>query len=309
MSYNPAVQAALAKNGLVTESDDVVVDLNGFDADAIISEMAAELGLPIVEASDPEQMAKFEAALKQHQDRGQRGAAPVDRMKQNLARVLRSGHFLIMSPARGLSFADKQPQSDKDRTIASKDEEAVRRVFADNPQYMRGAKADTPKAQRSKYNRASWWDLRRKLKQMGFKPILATGLYQEEGMDAPSNEPSLIISPMLTTGDEQPELTLPFAKRLSQRYNQDAFIYSGPENDESVWMYDSDDGRTSYTPSFNMGKAGTISVQDMKEKLSRAGKEEGGVYGATVPTSQQDNPDLPKFGTKQGKGNIAVDIE
>lgn len=308
MNYNPAVQAALAKNGLVTESDDVTIDLNGFDADQIISEMAAELGLPIVEASDPEQMAKFEAALKQHQDRGQMGAAPVDRMRQNLARVLRSGHFLIMSPARGMSFLDKKPESKKERTIAHFDNKAADRVFADNPRYAGGDRGDTPDQKRKAYNKTSWWDLRRKLKQMGFKPILATGLYQEKGMDEASNEPSLIISPMLTTGDDEPELTLPFAKRLSQRYNQDAFIYSGPENDDTVWMYDMNKKRSQYMPSFPMGKASTITVDQMKKKLQQAGEEEGGVYGATQPAVQGDNPDVASFGTKPGKGSTAVDM-
>jgi len=308
MTFNPAVQAALSRSGLIAEAEDMVIDLKGFDADAIISEMAAELGLPIVEASDPAEMEKFEKALANHMDRGQRGAPPASRIKQNLARVLRNGHFMIMSPARGLSFKDKKPETGEEQTIASKDEEAVSRVFADNPRYLKGARGDTPKKQRSSYNRASWWDLRRKLKEMGFKPILATGLYQEDGMDAPANEPSLIISPLLTHGDDQPELTLPFAKRLNSRYNQDAFLYSGPENDDTVWLYGANDSRSSYEPDFALGKAKTITVDNMRQKLADA-MEAGSPYGATQVATSGDNPDLPKFGTGPNKGDTAVHIE
>lgn len=309
---NENVLRVLVSEGLVKNGEECVIDLATFDAQAIVAEALEEAGL-ILEESDPDQMERFQSLMKEREDHKERfGDVPARRKsEQNLVRVLMNGHFLILSPNRGMVYDEKEPESRKERTIARTDSEARERVLADAPRdYMSAQDTEsTPRRRRETYNRAAWMDLRRKVRAMGFKPILATGLYQEQGMDAPATEPSMIISPAVTTGDQTKELTLDLARSLNKRYNQDAFIYAGPETNETVWMFKQKRTTGQYVPDFAMGKAGADTMQNIRAKLAKAGEEAGGVYGATQVADPDDDPDRAGFGRKFGKGRTAVDID
>lgn len=296
---NETVAQTLLQSGMIMEAGEHIIDLTNFSTSQIIAEALEEFDL-IVEG-DEENEERFRQAMAAKERGKEFGDPSREKGKQNLVRVLMSGHFLIMSPNRGFSFEDKQPEDDQERKIAQGDEDVKQRVFADAPSFMKGKQKD-----KSTYNRAAWWDLRRSLRQMGFKPILATGLYQEKGMAAPSTEPSVIVSPLLSSGDSSPDLDLELAKRLGKRYNQDGFIYAGPESGSKVMMYSMNPDRTGYLEDFDLGSARNTSIEQIKDRLKQAGSGEGGPIGATQPIGPQDNPDRPGFARDFGKGGQAL---
>lgn len=330
---NDIVSQVLLNEGMISNGNDVAIDLSTFNIDTVIrealeahadlllemdEEMDAAGRIPSKHAGDNADLMRFERLMQAKAERqaSMKDGPVLEKNKQNLARVLRNGHFLIMSANRGMNYADKDWEGRKQRMIAQADDRAKAGVFERNPKYLGGDIGSTHDAQKRSYNRMAWWEIRRNLKRMGFAPLLATGLYQESGMDSPSNEPSLIISPLLTVADEEPELTLEMAKRLNKRYNQDAFIYSGPETDDTVWMFSINRSRSAYRPDFPMGKASTVTMDFIRQRLQKAGevrydkngKQIKDVAGATQITVPGDNPDSPRFGSKFGRGQTAMAI-
>lgn len=147
---NESVLHALRSEGMISEGDDATIDLSTYDIDQVIRETLeahADLLLEMddgrIDSKHPGDNSDENRFLRLMQAKAERQASMKDgpalkKNKQNLARVLRHGHFLILSASRGMNYADKDWEGRKERKIAQADDRVKAGVFDRNPNYKGG---------------------------------------------------------------------------------------------------------------------------------------------------------------------------
>lgn len=222
---------------------------------------------------------------------------------QRLDKMIKSKHFGIVSPHRSFAHHDEQPllkgmRKEGDPAIYQGDQTAAKLVGAD----FRGGGRQGLKAA---HNAEAWRQLKTAVNHAGFRPLALVGAYPEKGGNM-GTEASLIIPGQ---GNSGVRLTLPIMINFSRRYNQDGFIYSGPETGEKVHLFEvSARGKsglpTAYDNHFDIGKAKIPS--DIKSLAKRLHKPEGDpekIQGLTQPVSHgEKDPGRPSYRTPLGKG-------
>jgi hypothetical protein len=223
-----------------------------------------------------------------------------DRLKR-LQRILTARHFGIMSPHRSFAHHQDIPQKgmrpEGDPAIYRGDQSALRFVGAD----FRGGK----QAMKMTHNAAAWSQLRQTVSHLGFKPLPVTGAFKEKGGELGA-EAALVIP---GTGHGKVQLSQAVLVNLARRYNQDSFIYAGPETQGKVHLFEvSARGKsglpTAYDHHFPIGSAETPSdIRSLVQRLYKAEDDPQKIQGLAQPRRHGEQPvKRPTFGTQLGKG-------
>lgn len=231
-------------------------------------------------------------------------AEAVNDRVQRLVTIFKSGNFGIVSPARSFPYhADLLHKGMRPLNQEDPADEPGRagQIFKGDQtvaKFVGGATGMGAKpAYAANHNAKAWKDIRTQVGGMGFKPLMVTGSFKEKGGKV-ATEAGLVI----------PGISLEALKKLAGQYNQDSFIYAGPDTKGEVHLYEvSSRGKsglpTAYDSHFSIGKAETPAA--MKTMLARLHAKDGDpekIMGATQPRAHGEPANSPRFGTKLGAG-------
>lgn len=225
-----------------------------------------------------------------------------------MQKILKSGHFGILSPHRSFPYHHEQVHKGMRKLEPHEDPETAKKIYSGDESVWKKHGDDFRGGSRVSlkmaYNSGSWNKLTSAVSHLGFKFLPATGSFGEKGGSIAS-EASMIIPGKSNTGVE---LTQKIMQSLAGEYNQDSFVYAGPETDGEIHLFEvssrSKSGLpTAYENHFPIGKAELPS--SFKELVNRmnpdAGKDQ--IVGATQPRGHGEKKvSDPRFGTAPGRG-------
>jgi hypothetical protein len=227
---------------------------------------------------------------------------------ERMQKILNSGHFGMVSSHRSFPYHHEHANRGMRKLEPHEDPKTAKDTFSGDESVWKKHGEDfrggSKISMKIAFNAGSFKKLTSAVDQLGFKFLPTTGSFGEKGGGV-TNEASIVIPGKSKTGVE---LTQKIMQSLAGEYNQDSFIYAGPETDGEIHLFEVSSRSKSGLPNayenhFPIGKAELPSP--FRELLGRITQKEpeGKIIGATQPRSHgEKHISDPRFGIKPGKG-------
>lgn len=228
---------------------------------------------------------------------------------ERMQKILKSGHFGILSSHRSFPYHHEQAHKGMRKLGVDEDPKKAGEIYSGDESVWKKHGEDfrggSKVAMKMVYNSGSWNKLTSAVSQLGFKFLPATGSFGEKGSSV-SSEASMIIPGKSNTGVE---LTQKIMQSLAGEYNQDSFVYAGPETNGEIHIFEVSSRSKSGLPSAYenhcaIGKAESpSSFKELVDRMHKPNGDEDFIFGTTQPRGHGEKKvSDPRFGFAPGKG-------
>ena len=228
---------------------------------------------------------------------------------ERMQKILNSGHFGILSSHRSFPYHHDQAHKGMRQLEPHEDSKTAKDIFSGDESVWKKHGEDfrggSKVAMKMAYNSGSFKNLTSAVDQLGFKYLPATGSFGEKGGSI-SSEASIIIPGKSNTGVE---LTQKIMQSLAGQYNQDSFVYAGPETNGEIHLFNvsarSKSGLpTAYENNFPIGKSELpSSFKELVDRMHKPSEDKDYIFGATQPRGHGEKKvSDTRFGFAPGKG-------